>query len=156
MAGGASQGDHEGHVYFITVLERVRELLKPRAEKESIVTGNGATAKASKNARNENLSNIFDALTLEEPILTSTTSTEPSRKPTQKPSKCTYDIESALDDVLISSLLFFVDLKKIREYVCSVWDEYKRGLVDLTTAARVVSLPRTSPPNKYIPLIGTP
>jgi hypothetical protein len=29
MAGGASQGDHEGHVYFIAVLEEVREILKP-------------------------------------------------------------------------------------------------------------------------------
>lgn len=144
VAGGASQRDHDGHVYFVLVIERVREILKPLGKKEVPVASAGATTRA-KNvspAPNEILSNIFEALDLEEPTFTSTISAQSSRTPTLKASKCTYDIESALDDILVSSMLFFRDLKKIREFMCSVWDEYKRGLVDLTTASRVVSLLR--------------
>jgi hypothetical protein len=102
MSRGGSQEDNDSHVYFITVLEIILQILKPFAEKSptsSIEEGSQPPV--------DPLVNIFEALDLEEPSCTSPTSSKPSRKSAQKQPKKTYDIESALDDILVSLMLFF-------------------------------------------------
>lgn len=85
--------------------------------------------------------NAFEILELEEPKFTAPASNKTALKSTQKQPKKCYDIESAYDGLLTSSVFFFQDLKEIREYVSTLWGEYKSGLVDLTTASMVVSYP---------------
>jgi hypothetical protein len=128
-------GQCDGHSYFINVLERVKDILRPSTEKA------GVKDEKRVETPDQKLGNIFEALDLEEPLdMTDSSSISQSVQPDRKPPpKQTYDIERTHDEILMSSLFFFHDLSQIRELVRAVWMDYGQGLADLSTASLVTN-----------------
>jgi hypothetical protein len=125
-------GQVDGHIYFINVLEQVKDILRPLAEK--IGFKNALKPETS----DQKLGNIFEALTLEEPSQLEPDSSVPVTE--QQPNRNalldhSYDIEPSLNEVLFASLLFFRDFNEIRERVRTVWVDYSQGRASLIMAS---------------------
>jgi hypothetical protein len=69
--GTSNRADDDGHIYFINVLKRVQEVLKPRVEKAPLFT--------KQTASDQDLGNVFAALDLDEPEPATATSAKPSQ-----------------------------------------------------------------------------
>lgn len=125
-------GQVDGHIYFINVLERVKEILRPMAEKI------GFKNEVKPETSDQKLGNIFEVLTLEEPSQLEPDNSVPVTA--QQPNQNTlldhsYDIEPSRSDFLFASLLFFRDLNEIRELVRTVWVDYSKGRASLIMAS---------------------
>jgi hypothetical protein len=125
----------DGHSYFINVLERVREILRPSTEKVEF------RDEKRLETLDQKLGNIFEALDLEEQLDATDSSSVPQSAQSDRKSlpKQTYDIERMHDEILMSSLFFFHDLSQIRELVRVVWMDYSQGRADLSTASLVTN-----------------
>jgi hypothetical protein len=149
-------GEFEGHTYFIGVLEQVKKLyvfnfhiiVFPQINADSDISYSLQPLAPEKSAKNQTepkpkenvLQNVFEALTLEEPpetdesiSVTSTALVVPAS--TQQK----YDIESDHNEIIMSSLFFFRDLKYIRDYLTGLWARYVIDEMDLVTVTVVTN-----------------
>lgn len=128
-----SQASDDRHLYFIGVLEHVRDTLRPLMP-ESLKNIEPET----KPADAEKLSNLFDKLGLFEPsedFLNAPDAT-PSA-PGEPPSAARYETER-LQDFKEAFLLFQLlvqDMGKIRAVILETWSGYKMGMFDLVSAS---------------------
>lgn len=147
-ADGSKDSD-EGHAYFLGVLEKTREILKPRMPPSMIndrltktePSANEASETLNLDAdANEQVRNIFESLQLEEPsqafldapnikLMDRATSTEPR-----------YEVEAVqtLEEEYIAAHCLFEDLRRIRRFLCQLWTNYQEGM-DLTAVSVTVN-----------------
>ena len=127
--------DHDdGHAYFISVLEQVRKILRPKPDLPIHRHKNEIQSLPK-----EKITNLFSSLSLDDPneIGDGLSPIPPLPVKTRDVgiSKKVYDVESLHDEVLIASIFFFQDMNDIREYIRNLWSDYRKGTTELTTAS---------------------
>lgn len=133
-SGPTSTSAHEGHVYFVAVLKKVRNVLRP------VVSESGSGDKSSNTT--DDLEDRFEELDMEdmdeEEVTESSTKLPTSNATT---SDVNYGIESKYEIIegYFSARCFFKDLDKLTEFVTQVWsDSIDRGL-DFASAAVTIN-----------------
>ncbi len=132
------------HSYFLGVLGRVREVLRPRmaaamAEApRSPQHAKKSSAAASLDGREEeDITNRFKILNLEEPSQAFQDAPGASAKPqVQPPVRPSYvaEVDQSLEEKLMASFCLFEDIREIRAYVRHLWDKYRHFRLDLISA----------------------
>lgn len=130
---GRSSRVDESHSYFVGILKRVRDSLKPRMSTEA----SQAAAAATTSTR---LENIFDALTIYEPKAEDVEDLPKadaalSKFAVEKDMVYEAEHQTSLVDAVIAFHLLFLDLKKIQNQVRWIWTNLKDGNFDVAAAA---------------------
>lgn len=109
------------HRHFIMILEQVLDILDP------------SNLKAQESGNGTDVSNVFNALAIEEPA---SEGTAPPELPPQKSTDHVYyEPESDDSDQAFAVFAFFDDLNSVREYISDVWVDYAKGQLDVMSAA---------------------
>lgn len=121
------------HSYFVGVLEKVREVLKPRMSPLS----QAATEAAPGVADTDRLANRFGALTIYEPSREFLDAPALERPQRTEEDEVIYEAEpqKSLEDALVAYTMMVNDLNRIRSHIEWIWTNYRDGLFDASTAA---------------------
>lgn len=119
---------NRGHRYFIGVLERMLELLRPDGPQSKVGR--------DKNAES-NISNMFGNLTVDEPTESQISShTEPKRDSRRDSIKIDNVAKAfANSEITFAIQSLFEDTQEIRKHIRKAWESYKAGKVSAMTAA---------------------
>lgn len=125
------------HQFFIRVLERVREILRPAMCKEpaSVI---GAAITDEKKETSSSLPNLFAGLTVEQPDESLSVHAVPQAEPSSSSDpqeEYTAGQEQDIEEVYFAVHCLFNDLDNIRRYLMQVWQGYKVGAFDLVAAS---------------------
>ncbi|KAK4692795.1 hypothetical protein P7C71_g4476, partial [Lecanoromycetidae sp. Uapishka_2] len=133
-----SRAQNDTHRYFVYVLEQVKSILKS----QEFPSRKKAGDQVKEHTPVAKLSNVFQALSIEEPedqidpvTAGAVTSNDDVDHKVVDSSKEVYDVQSMHDEVLIASIFFFQDLNNIRQYLRSVWSDHRAGHTGLMTAS---------------------
>ncbi|KAL8788682.1 MAG: hypothetical protein Q9195_007183 [Heterodermia aff. obscurata] len=136
-AGGSTESD-KGHAYFLGVLEKTREILKPRMPPGMIndrLTKTESDAETNETPKldadaNEQVRNIFASLELEEPSQEFLDA--PNIKPVDRttPAQPRYEVETVqtIEEEYIAAHCLFEDVRHIRRFLCQLWTNYQEGM----------------------------
>ncbi|KAK4111504.1 hypothetical protein N656DRAFT_837525 [Canariomyces notabilis] len=130
----ADDDSNQRHSYFVGVLKKVRDVLKPRMPA-------GASEPTSRQLDEpENLSNMFSALTVYEPSeedLESFFVSMASPTPEKPEQDIVYEAEAqtSIVDAMYPYMTMYTDLDRIRHQIRWIWATYQIGMVDLVAAA---------------------
>lgn len=121
------------HSYFVGVLEKVRETLKPRV---SPASQDAASPPISSDTVDE-VGGRFAGLSVYEPSEEFLNAPDIERPTPVKDDKSTYAAEPLqdLEEVLFAYTLMINDLIKLRARIEWIWTNYRDGLFELVTAA---------------------
>ncbi|KAI4174355.1 MAG: hypothetical protein LQ346_008245 [Caloplaca aetnensis] len=133
------------HSYFLGVLGRVREVLRPRMT-AAMAEGpwlpqhakRDVAAESLDGKEEEEITNRFQMLDLEEPSQAFLDAPGVSAKPqVQLPVRPSYvaEVDQSLEEKLMASFCLFEDIGEIRAYVRHIWVQYKHCRLDLVSAA---------------------
>ena len=136
--GGSVESD-EGHAYFLGVLEKTREILKPRMPPGMI---NDRLTKTESNSNeaseplnldadaNEQFRNIFESLQLEEPSqeFLDAPNIKPKDRTTSTQPRYEAEAVQTLEEEYIAAHCLFEDLRRIRRFLCQLWTNYQEGM----------------------------
>lgn len=133
----------EGHAYFRGILEKTREVLKPRSPSETVndrLTKPVSAIDAADVARSEDIQNIFDKLDLEEPSQEFLDS--PDVVPSSQPGKerqPNYEVEAlqTKEEEYLAVHCLLEDVKHIRRFLCALWGNYQDGMDLIATSITV-------------------
>lgn len=144
---GAETGSNisdEGHAYFRGILEKTREVLKPRSPSETVndrLTKPVSATDAADEAQSEDIQNIFDKLDLEEPSqefldspdVVPSTQARMERQPN-------YEVEAiqTKEEEYLAVHCLLEDVKHIRRFLCALWSNYREGM-DLVAVSITVN-----------------
>lgn len=136
----ALKQSNESHGYFIDVLEKVRDILRPRMPADVL---DNIPTQSSENGLS-GLTNIFDVLDVSEPTLPSQVLQVEEADQTLKTRQTqtlhfTVQEEPDLGEVYFAVDCFFNDLHNIRQYLRQVWDGYHQDASDLVAASLVTN-----------------
>lgn len=141
-----NQAANERHDHFIGVLERVREVLRPRMPSEVVDDSyNNKPPAAEKPAGvMESLSNKFDRLELYEPseeFLRALDVTPAATETTETPSDADFEAERLQDtaEAFLSFHLLLHVLNKLRTVISQTWAGYQQGSFDLVAASIITN-----------------
>ena len=142
-ASEASDGPDESHAHFLGVLEKTREILKPRSPTEMVNDRltRPISEDISDESKNDEILNRFQGLGLEEPSqqfldapdVKPATRPDPERMPK-------YEVEtekSRMEEYLAAHCLL-QDVRNIRGFVCALWKNYREGM-DICAVAITVN-----------------
>ena len=137
---------NEGHGYFIGVLEKVREVLRPRMPTDVIkdsLAQSTATRRASDADTSSNIVNLFHNLDLEDTVIPSDND-DPSRESASAEHPkvewtTKQSTESELEEVYFAVHCLFNDFHNLRHYIQAVWKGYKAGAFDLVAVSLVTN-----------------
>ncbi len=143
-------GDYNKHMYFISVLEGVLDILETVAEPSAggAAKSHGTSDASRKQAEKisvEELSNRFSALEVEETIgfedIYALTPSGKSEKPKSTQNRNVVYDAGEFEDEEIDFAVFclFEDLRRIRRFFEQVWQDYKTGKLDLMTASVITN-----------------
>lgn len=134
----ATNGIDDGHAYFLGVLEKVRDVLKPR--RRTVPTPTQGQAAPSSDPTEDvevRLDNMFAALTVEEPSQDFLNA--PEIAPAAKSDKTTakYIVEPSDDplELYLATAAMLQDCSKIRNAIRHAWRSYSQRAVTLIAAA---------------------
>lgn len=138
-AQSATEGDemareNAGHAHFIRILEKVQDTLtstkKAQAKSNSTTTSAKSAGTTSTGAKkNEDLTNLFTCLEVEEPSVSATA--ERTSAPSSKVHEnVAFEVQDGGDQAFAIWCLF-EDLYDIRSFVIDTWFEYSNGDVSL-------------------------
>jgi hypothetical protein len=116
----SNEASNASHLYFVSILEQVLEILAPR----SPVSGN-----ESQETAGIKLANTFEALQVEETLPdTGAAEASSSKKKSKAPATQQYEIEdSSANDSLLAILAFLKDYEGIERVVKEAWKHYRDG-----------------------------
>lgn len=123
---GSDESD-DGHAHFVGVLERTKEVLKPRLPSDVTndrLTQFSAHPQTNNPAMSENIKNMFDKLDLQEPSRDSIDgSNAESPVAADKDQKPTYDVEHEKNVVEehFAVHCLFKDITNIRNWIIELW-----------------------------------
>lgn len=131
---GASNVSDEGHAYFRGILEKTREVLKPRSPSETIndrLTKPISNTDASDVAQSEEVQNIFDKLDLQEPSqeFLDSPNVVPSTQ-ARKERQPDYEVETlqTKEEEYLAAHCLLEDVRHIRKVLCALWGNYREGM----------------------------
>ena len=127
---------NESHAYFLGILERTRQTLKPRMPSESIddflskPTPSLNGQKVSDEQINTQISNMFDNLDIQEPSqgfldapsIPQQPNTEAVREPDYEAEKV-----QSLEEEYVATHCLFQDVRNIRSFLRRLWSSYRDG-----------------------------
>ncbi|KAL8743351.1 MAG: hypothetical protein Q9184_008126, partial [Pyrenodesmia sp. 2 TL-2023] len=132
------------HSYFLKVLDRVREVLRPRmtvamaADARPQHAKRGFSAGSSDAEEEEQIPNRFQMLDLEEPsqafLNAPGISPQPRVEPPVKPSY-EAEVDQSWEEKCMATFFLFEDIRLIRCYIRHIWEEYKHHRLDLISVA---------------------
>ena len=130
-AAGQSGKSDEGHAHFLGILEKTRELLKPRSPAETVddsPTKPKADGEASEAKEQEEIANIFASLDIEEPSQEFLDA--PDVKPAPIEPKPKYEVETlqTREEEYLAAHCLLVDVRNIRHFLCALWKNYQDGM----------------------------
>ena len=137
-AGGSIESD-EGHAYFLGVLEKTRDILKPRmppgmindplTKTESSANEASETLNLDTDA-NEQVRNIFESLDLEEPSqeFLDAPDVKPMDRATSTQPRYEAEAVQTLEEEYIAAHCLFEDVRHIRRFICQLWTNYQEGM----------------------------
>ncbi|KAL8920345.1 MAG: hypothetical protein Q9208_006316 [Pyrenodesmia sp. 3 TL-2023] len=132
------------HSYFLRVLERVREVLRPRmtvppaADPRPKHAKRSFPADSSDAKEEEQISNRFQMLDLEEPSQAFLNAPGIAPQPRVQPLvKSSYEaeVDQSLEEKCMASFCLFEYIGLIRSYIRHIWEEYKHHRLDLISVA---------------------
>ena len=139
--------ENASHSHFIRVLERVLHILEPNlaSQSPSSVQQRMNSRKVDTGVESEidNLTNMYDVLSIEEnefddsaetPVTTNTAQKDP-RQTTRQPPRKTYEMERTEEEFLFAVSCLLSDLNELRKFLRSLWLQYKDGTLDLITVS---------------------
>ncbi len=120
------------HQHFISVLEKVLEIMLgcEGAEEKSMKIE--STGDADEEDPLEEVTNIFESLEIEAD--TEHTMTEPAERPVSRP-KVLYKEEPSFEEIVWLIYCFFEDFNIAREHLKDSWTKYKYGDMDLAAVS---------------------
>ena len=135
---------NQSHAHFLGILERTREILKPRMPPETIddflsKPSSGSSHQATSDLQaNGQISNMFDDLDIQEPSqkFLDAPNVEPAtiNKAAQESN---YEVETlqGIEEQYMASHCLFQDIKDIRSFLRQLWASYKDGDIALVAAS---------------------
>ncbi|KAL9607248.1 MAG: hypothetical protein Q9167_007820 [Letrouitia subvulpina] len=136
---GQDEQANKGHGYFISVLERVRKILRSKMPIEFLKDPLAQPGDSPDEARLGNVPNLFENLNIEEPseafLISKPALT--TQQSTQALSQYQYGLQTNSDpeEVQFAIHCLFNDLNNLRRYLQQVWDGYKQGAFDLVAVS---------------------
>ncbi|KAL8848129.1 MAG: hypothetical protein Q9221_006849 [Calogaya cf. arnoldii] len=134
-AAGESADPGEGHAYFLAILEKTREILKPHSASEVADDGlhkSGSETGPQEAQEQEDIANIFDNLDLEEPSqeFLDAPGTQPAPPTTKKEVRPKYEVETpqTREEEYLAAHCLLTDVRNIRAFVCALWTNYQEGM----------------------------
>ncbi|KAG4435219.1 hypothetical protein IFR05_009295 [Cadophora sp. M221] len=137
--GEEHKTSNETHRFALDIFKKVLEILLPQSAMQHQGQSRTETNLGEKNGRHVSLdlANGFEGLDVEDlpsgleyisdvPIVKKLPVKRPERK---------YGIEEAAADYAMGVFFFFQDLNKVRDYLKSLWQDYRDGKVDLVSAS---------------------
>ncbi|KAI1643963.1 uncharacterized protein F4817DRAFT_348063 [Daldinia loculata] len=129
------------HGYFVGVLEKVQEILKPQTNTTS-TSSTGSSPKASKDksragVTDDEFSNQFAGLKVYEPSEDFLNAPDIERPKVREGDNVTYEAEppSSLEDLYVAVTLLINDINKIRSRIEWIWTNYRDGFFELAACA---------------------
>lgn len=136
---GASDDPDEGHAYFLGVLEKTWEILKPRCPTEMVEDRLTKSTQDSDEAKEPaEVRNLFDKLDIEEPsqeFLDAPDAEPPTTQPLPR-----YEVETVQtrEEEYLAAHCLLQDVRDIRRFLCRLWTNYQEGM-DLAAVAITVN-----------------
>ena len=143
-ASTSVEESNQSHAHFLGILERTREILKPRMPSETIddflskpPSGSGDLATSDTQA-NGRLGNLFDNLDIQEP------SQEFLDAPNVEPAtidkaaqESNYEAETlqSIEEQYMATHCLFQDIRDLRSFLRQLWESYKDGDIALVAAS---------------------
>ena len=143
-ASTSVEESNQSHAHFLGILERTREILKPRMPPETIddflskpPSGSSDQATTDTQASGQ-ISNMFDNLDIQEP------SQEFLDAPNVKPAtidkaaqESNYEVETlqSIEEQYMATHCLFQDIRDIRFFLRQLWESYKDGDISLVAAS---------------------
>lgn len=122
-------GSDEGHSYFVGVLERIREILKPRMPSDSLEGFVTRPNRDSESQTASELSNRFADLDVQQPSQDFINAPDVSPAPSAE-LQPRYEAEplDGLEEQYFAAHCLFQDVKKIRAFLRQLWTSYLEGM----------------------------
>ena len=138
------QESNQSHAHFLGILERTREILKPRMPSEMIDDFLSKPSSRSSNQEkpdtqaNGQISNMFDKLDIQEPSQTFLDAPDVEQsigiKVSQEPNYEAEQVQSMEEQYLAAHCLF-QDVRNIRSFLRQLWTSYRDDGLSLTAAS---------------------
>ena len=143
-ASTSVEESNQSHAHFLGILERTREILKPRMPPETIddflsKPSSGSSDQATSDTQaNGQMSNMFENLHIQEP------SQEFLDAPNVEPATIdkaaqdsNYEVETlqSIEEQYMASHCLFQDIRNIRSFLRQLWESYKDGDIALVAAS---------------------
>ncbi|GKT50537.1 uncharacterized protein ColSpa_10718 [Colletotrichum spaethianum] len=127
------------HVFFVTVLERVREAFKPHVDKFDVSGLKDAASRISHSGTTDSKNgngpkNMFDALNFYEPSQSFLAAPDIDR-PAQALAEYVAEEDDSVTEALFIYTAFLKDLAQLQDEILELWSEYKKGSVDLAAVS---------------------
>lgn len=139
----ASKAD-EAHSYFLAILERTREILKPRMPSDTIddemckpSSGKGVNRDPGEEATSQ-ARNMFGELDIQEPsqeFLDSPNVTPAPASPSSTKHRYKAETVHSLEEQYLAAQCLFQDVRYIRTYLRQLWTGYREGVFNLVAAS---------------------
>ncbi|KAM5342265.1 hypothetical protein ACJ41O_013231 [Fusarium nematophilum] len=119
------EGANATHSYFVGILEKVRDVLRPRMPPDTPV------------ASVEDLGNRFSGLNVYEPSQEFLDAPDIVRPDNAQGDDAVYEAEAlkSLEDAIVAYTIMLNDINKIRSYITWIWSNYRDNTMDLANAA---------------------
>lgn len=116
----------ETHQYFVGVLEKVRDILRPFV-----------SARTEVDASADEITNRFTGLAVYEPSEEFLNAPDVERPAKAKEDNATYEAEtdSSFEEAIFALTALINDMNRVRAHVRWIWSNFKSGLFDLAAAA---------------------
>ncbi|KAK8045826.1 hypothetical protein PG996_013890 [Apiospora saccharicola] len=117
----------ENHQYFVGVLEKVRDVLRPFVR----------APRTEADASADEITNRFTGLAVYEPSEAFLNAPDVERPAKAKEDNATYEaeIDSSFEEAIFALTALINDMNRVRAHIRWIWSNFKSGLFDLAAAA---------------------
>ena len=142
------ENDNASHSHFISVLERVLQILEPNLASQSTSSAqermHSRKVDTGVESEMDKLTNIYDVLSIDEnafddsaetPVTTTAAQKDASRQTTPSPPRKTYEMERTEEEYFFAFSCLLSDLTELRKFLRTLWLQYKDGTLDLITVS---------------------
>ena len=139
-----AEKSNESHAYFLGILERTREILKPRMLSDTIKdflsqpSSSATGAERSEQQLNDQIGNMFDNLDIQEPAQSFLDAPDVERTPdVEAIQESNYEAEKlqSIEEQYMASHCLFQDLRSIRSFLRQLWANYRDGGLSLVSVS---------------------
>ncbi len=139
-----AEKSNESHAYFLSILERTQEILKPRMPSQIIddflsqPSSSRTGLDQSEYQVNKQIGNMFDKLDIQEPSQTFLDAPDVDRRTdVETIRESNYEAEKlqSIEEQYMAAHCLFQDLRSIRSIIRQMWASYKDGGLGLVAAS---------------------